>query len=317
MRRFNATAAILAALALSAIGAGIPGPLNAEPRAPVRIGILGTDVSSGPLYAEASGAYRHAGILPIFKQYKKAFQPLAALQSGGLDIGFSDIISAVHAIEGGAALVIVAPAAVYDARRPITVLLAPKLRPVHSGADLNGKTLAVPAPHDLGEIATRNWIDKHGGDAKTVHYVHDVGFADIANALNNGRVDAAEMSEPIKTEIAPETSFVAPTFDDIAPRFVIGVFLARKDWVAAHPALARQFTVAMSSAARWANTHHAQTARILSQRYHTPPAVLSVMVRASYPDHLTASLMQPVIDVAAKYGAVGPIDAASLVGQLK
>jgi hypothetical protein len=73
----------------------------------------------------------------------------------------------------------------------------------------------------------------------------------------------------------------------------------------------------MISAARWANTHHTQTARILAQRYHTPPAVISVMVRASYPEHLTASLMQPVIDVAAKYGAVGPIDAASLLGHLQ
>jgi NitT/TauT family transport system substrate-binding protein len=121
------------------------------------------------------------------------------------------------------------------------------------------------------------------------------------------------MSEPIKTEIAPQTSFVAATFDDIAPKFVIGVFLARKSWIAAHPALAKRFTVAMSVAARWANSHHAQTAQILARRYHTPPGVIATMVRATYPERLTAALIQPVVDVAARYGVVRPIDASTLL----
>jgi ABC-type nitrate/sulfonate/bicarbonate transport system substrate-binding protein len=281
--------------------------------APVRIGFLGTDVSSGPLYAEASGAYARAGIVPVLKQYRKAYEPLAALKSGAIDVGFSDIISAVHAIETGVPVVILASAAIYDSRDPITVLLAPKDRPIRSGADLNGKTLAVPAPRDLGEIATRNWIDKHGGDDKTVHYVHTIAFTDIAHALNGGAADAAEMSEPIKTEIASQTSFVAATFDDIAPRFVIGVFLARTAWIAAHPALAKKFAVAMSQAAHWANAHHAATAQILAKRYHTPPAVIATMVRATYPERLTSSLVQPVVDVAARFGVVRPIDAATLL----
>jgi NitT/TauT family transport system substrate-binding protein len=307
---------VLLALAFLVPSLVLSSPPRAAPAAgdaPIRLGFLGTDVSSGPLYAAASGAYARAGLDVALKPYRKAFQPLAALQSGDLDVGFADIISAVHAIEHGVPVVILAPAAIYDSRTPITVLIAPKDHPVHSGADLNGKRLAVPAPHDLGEIATRNWIDKHGGNDKTVHYVSNIGFTDIVGALNGGQVDAAEMSEPIKTEIAPLTSFVAATFDDIAPKFVIGVFLARKSWVAAHPALAKRFTLAMSEAARWANTHHAQTAQILARRYHTPPGVIATMVRATYPEHLTAALIQPVVDVAARFGVVRPIAASTLL----
>ena len=302
-----------AAVAAGLIAAGVPAHQAVAAPAPIRLGFLGTDVSSGPLYARESGAFARAGLNVNLQPFRKAFGPLDAMRAGKLDIGFSDIISAVGAIERGEPVVILAPAAIYDARAPITVLLGPKNRHIHSGKDLNGKTLGVPAPHDLGELATRYWIDRHGGDNRTVHYTHAIVFTEIGTALNDGRLDAAEMSEPIKTEIAPRTSFVANTFDDIAPQFVIGVFVARTAWVKAHPAEAKRFTRAMTEAARWANAHHAQTAQILARRYHIPPAVVVKMVRARYPEDLTAKLVQPVIDVGARYGAFARVDAATLL----
>jgi ABC-type nitrate/sulfonate/bicarbonate transport system substrate-binding protein len=232
---------------------------------------------------------------------------------GTLDVGFADIISAIHAIQGGEPLVLLAPTAIYDSKHPITVLIAPKARPLHTGADMNGKKLSVPSPTGLGAVAVLNWIDKHGGDSKTISFVTGLPFGDIVAALNDGRVDAAEMSEPIKTEIAPQTSVVASTFDDIAPTFVVGVFVAQKAWVRDNPALARSFTSAMSQAALWANSHHADTAKILAEHYQISPAVLTTMVRATFPEHLTADLIQPVVDVAARYGICLPVDATTLL----
>ena len=303
----------LAALAI--VAAALPAPALGADR-PAQVGVLGTDVSSGPLYAKASGAFEHAGVAVDVVFRKKSVDLLRGLRDGSLDIAFVNIITAVHEIEGGAAFTLVAPAALYDSAHPVTVMLAPKARPVHSGADLNGKTISVPAPNDLGEIATRNWVDRHGGDSKFVHYVTDVGFAEVAAALNSGRVDAAEMSEPVTTQIMPSVSFAAATFDDIAPRFVIGVFLARNVWLRAHPEAARRFVTGMTEGDRWANTHHAETAAVLAQDYHTPPGVLAKMVRASYPEQLTPELIQPVIDVAARYGVVSPLRAATLLTYL-
>jgi NitT/TauT family transport system substrate-binding protein len=293
----------------------MPVPMSAA-ELPARIGVLGTDVSSGPLYAQAAGAFDHAGVAVDIRFRKSSLELLNGRRDGSLDVAFVNIITAVHEIEGGAAYTIVAPAAVYDSAHPVTVMLAPKAHPVHSGADLNGKTISVPAPNDLGEIATRNWVDRHGGDSKTVHYVTDVGFTEVAGALNSGRVDAAEMSEPLTTEIMPSVSFAAATFDDIAPRFVIGVFLARNAWLNGRPDAARRFVAAMTAGDRWANTHHAETAAVLAERYHTPPDVLAKMVRAAYPEQLTPALIQPVIDVAARYGVVTPLRADSLLTYL-
>jgi NitT/TauT family transport system substrate-binding protein len=298
------------ALAL-ALGCG-PAPAGAA-NTPARIGVLGTDVASGPLYAQASGAFDRAGLPVDVQPRRTSVDLLDGLRDGTLDVAFVNIISAVHEIEAGAPYTIVAPAALYDAAKPITVMLGPKARPIHSGADLNGKTISVPAPNDLGEIATRNWVDRHGGDSTTVHYVSTIGFTDVAQALNDGRVDAAEMSEPIKTEIMPSVSFAAATFDDIAPRFVIGVFLARNAWIHDRPDDARRFAAGMTDGDRWADTHATESAAVLAARYHTDPAVLATMVRATYPAHLTPDLIQPVIDVAARYGVVTPIRAESLL----
>jgi len=311
-RSMSIVCCVAAALVVCAAN---PAPLPAAD-APASVGILGTDVSSGPLYAQASGAFERAGVAVDVQYRKTSLNLLDGLRDGTLDVAFVNIISAVHEIESGAPETIVAPAALYDSAHPITVMLAPKARPVHSGADLNGKTISVPAPNDLGEIATRNWVDKHGGDARTVHYVTDVAFGDVADALNSGRVDAAEMSEPIKTEIMPQVSFAAATFDDIAPRFVIGVFLARNAWIHDHPDAARRFVTAMTDGDRWANAHAADTATVLAARYHLPPDVVATMVRATYPELLTPDLIQPVIDVAVRYGVVTPVRAATLLTYL-
>jgi hypothetical protein len=72
----------------------------------------------------------------------------------------------------------------------------------------------------------------------------------------------------------------------------------------------------MTAGDRWANTHHAETAAVLAERYHTPPDVLAKMVRAAYPEQLTPALIQPVIDVAARYGVVTPLRADSLLTYL-
>jgi len=286
-------------VAIAVICAGMPAPAPAADQpAPARVGVLGTDVSSGPLFAQAAGAFGHAGVAVDVQYRKSSLDLLNGLRDGSLDIAFVNIITAVHEIEAGAGYTVVAPAALYDSAHPVTVMLGPKARPVRSGADLNGKTISVPAPNDLGEIATRNWVDRHGGDSKTVHYVTNVGFTEVADALNSGRVDAAEMSEPV------------------TPLFVIGVFLARNAWLHDQPDAAHRFVAAMAEGDRWANAHHAETAAVLAGHYQTPAAVLAKMVRASYPEQLTPALIQPVIDVAARYGVVTPLRADSLLTYL-
>src|SRR5579875_3338305 len=141
---------------------------------PIRIGVVNTD---------AEGLFTRAGLAAAITTFPNGKQVLDGLTSGALDVGFVNIVSAVDALQKGAQLTIVAPAAVYDPSAPITVLVQAATSNFASGRDLNGKTLGVPAPNDLGEVSTRAWIDATGGDSRTVHYVTGIPASQIAAAL--------------------------------------------------------------------------------------------------------------------------------------
>jgi ABC-type nitrate/sulfonate/bicarbonate transport system substrate-binding protein len=84
--------------------------------------------------------------------------------------------------------------------------------------------------------------------------------------------------------------------------------------VTANPDAARRFVAAMHETGRWANAHHAETAKILGPLSGVPEATFASMTHTTYTDKLTRALMQPGIDAAARYGALkAPFDTAEIV----
>jgi hypothetical protein len=70
----------------------------------------------------------------------------------------------------------------------------------------------------------------------------------------------------------------------------------------------------MSQASRYTNTHHAETVPITAQFWGIDPNVLSHMPRAEIGDRLDAADLQPVVNLAAKYGVIDkPFDAQELI----
>jgi NitT/TauT family transport system substrate-binding protein len=284
------------------------------PRGPDRItiGLSPTDLSSGPLYADASGAFARHRIQADMQALPLNYAQNYVLE-GRLDVAFSDVTSVVQLIEETSAdFKILAGAAVFDASEPVNVLIAPKDRPVRSGADLNGKKGGVPRLRSFGELATRNWTDKNGGDSTTLTFT-ELPFTEFETALNDGRIDVGPISEPLKSMFAPRTSFVGVSYAAIAPAFVFAVFVARRDWARAHPDLAARFSAAMDEGHAWANRHRPETAAILTERYQVPAELAGTMARARFPEHLTPAQIQPVLDLGARYGFGRTTDAAGLL----
>ena len=159
------------------------------------------------------------------------------------------------------------------------------------------------------------WIDRHGGDSRTVKLVTGVKLADIPAGLRSGQIDAAELTEPEREIMQQkgEVKLLAPTFDAIAPQFLIGGWVARKDWVQAHPQAAQAFVAAMRETARWANAHHAETAAIVAKRFGLPLEIVREMPRANYGVTLEAATIQPALDAAAQYGIIKRMRAQELI----
>jgi NitT/TauT family transport system substrate-binding protein len=292
----------------------LPAAAHGQGTTRMRIAVLGSvDASAEPYFGQATGIFRKYGLDAEISAYNGGGAVVAAVAGGALDAGFSNITSAVAAIQNGIPIVVLTPADIAYADHESTMLVKVRGSRLRTGADLNGKIVAVTTLGGTLQLGAETWIDKNAGDSRTVHFV-EVPTSSMTPALKAGRIDAAMLSEPLLTQAKADVEVLGNAFAAIAPAWSAAVFVASKAWVSANPDAARRFVAAMRETARWANTHHAETARMFAPQAGIDPAVLAATPRANYGDTLTRALLQPPIDVAVKYGALKePFDARDIV----
>ncbi|MFN2460836.1 MAG: ABC transporter substrate-binding protein [Candidatus Velthaea sp.] len=292
--------------ALAAVGGAllVPRAAFAQPRVTtITTAGLPEDSATPVLYGIGSGAFKRAGLEVTLQAQRSGPAVASGVAGGAYQIGKVSLNPLIDAHAKGIPFVIVAPGGLSTAANPIAGLMVRVDSPIKTAADLNGKTIAVSTLRGELQVASSMWIDKNGGDVKSVHFV-ELPFAAMAAALKSNRVDAAMLTEPLLTTQKDDIEVLAKAYDAIADEFLIGGFVAATAWTQANPDAARRFVAAMAETARWANTHHAQTADMLGPRLKVDPAVVRTMVRATYGERLNADTIQPVLDAAAKYGSL-------------
>ncbi|HXP95015.1 MAG TPA: ABC transporter substrate-binding protein [Candidatus Binatia bacterium] len=303
---------ILGVLVLAALPAA---SFAQSPVTTIRVAVLGyTDASALPLYAQSAGFFKKYGLDAKITPFTGGGAVIAAIAGGSLDVGFSNIVSTAAAIQRGIPIVALVPAALFDEKdRADNLLVKARGSKLRTGADLNGKTVAVTTLSGALQLCASAWIDKNGGDSKTVHFV-ELPTSEMAAALRAGRVEAAMLAEPALTQGKGEVEELGDAFAAIAPRWILGVFVASKSWASANPDAAHRFIQAIVETARWANAHRGETAKILGPVSNIDPATFGAMARSTYGGSLNAALLQPPIDVAYKYAQLkAPLDAKQIV----
>ena len=163
--------------------------------------------------------------------------------------------------------------------------------------------MACSGLKNLGQWGPAIWIDKNGGDSSTVKFV-EMPFPEMPVALATGRVDSAFPAEPFITISKDSSRLFADAFAAVAPRFNLGIWVTSKPWAESHKELVSAFAGVMSKTAAWSNSNHAQSAAILAKYAKLEPSVVSSMARVPNATRLQATDMQPVIDLAVKYGTL-------------
>jgi NitT/TauT family transport system substrate-binding protein len=281
----------------------------------IRIGIIGySDASSLPLYAQAGGFYRKYGLNATMTPLNGGGAIIAAVAGGSLDLGFSNPLSAVQAIQRGIPISVLTFGALFDEKyRADAMLVKARGSKLKTGADLIGKTIAVTTVGSTTQMCAMAWIDKNGGDSKSVHFV-EVPTSAMASALKAGRIDGAMLAEPGLTQGRADVEDLGNAFAAVAPRWSEASYVASKAWLAANADAAHRFVLAMNDAARWSNAHHADTAKILGPLANIDPATFEQMARTRYTDSINAEQLQPLLDVAVTYGQLkARVDAKTIV----
>ena len=304
---------IAAVAALSLIA---PVPAVAQD-ATIRLASIPIDTGAEAFYAADQGFFKKNGLDVSIDRIPNGSAITAAVVSGTLDIGFSNVISLVIAIKHGIPITLIAPASTYDDAVPTTVCSVASGSPIRTAKDLNGKIFATNGLKNIGEFAPRAWIDRNGGDSATVKFV-EMPFPDMAGALASGRIDAAVLAEPTATVAKNAVRYLSKCYNGVGNKYLLGAWFTTTAWATAHPDLVKNFQQAIRETAAWANANRPATAIILAKEAKIDLAVVQKMNRAGYAERLDPAQIQPVIDVTAKYGSLpASFPAADVIFSMK
>jgi NitT/TauT family transport system substrate-binding protein len=305
----------LGAASSFALATAAPRIALAQTLVPLQLGAMPTDGSACAIYAGDQGFFRSGGIDTKLTIMTNTATLAAAVQGGTLEIGFGSIVPLAEAHARGISFKVIWPAAAFVGPPSPNLIVVGKDSPVQKASDLNGKTIAVNGLRDLTQYEVQAFVDKNGGDVKSVALV-EIPFSEMATALVSGRVAAAIIAEPFLTAARNTTRVLGDANLAIAPRYAITCWFATEPWLQRNADVARRFATVMQQTARWANAHRGDTAGILSRISKIPPEVTASMTRSYYGEtRPVPAMFQPVINAASRYGTLPAMNARELIWQ--
>lgn len=301
MRRRDVLASsLIAASSVAAFGhraARAQSPLTS-----VRLISSANDDVTPVLYALSQGWLRDAGLDVELTGSANGAAVGPAIAGGAADLGRSNLYPLILAHAKGVPFTLVAPSGVYVGQGTASGrLLFLKNGPIHRARDLTGRVVGAQGLNDIETISMKMWCDQDGGDSSRIKIV-ELGGQEAAVALDSGRVDAADLVDPVLGEVLETGKYQAvdPLYA-IAPRFLIAAWYSTRAYADSHPAVIRAFSAVLERANAYCNDHQDQTAPLLSSFSHVPVETILHSVRNRYALTVTPADVQPLIDAAAKY----------------
>lgn len=301
------------------LGIGIAVLAGTETRAQalvsITVGCTLVDDSTPVLYALQAGLFRRAGLDVKIAQTASGAAASAAVIGGRLQFANSSVMTPITAHEKGVPLLIAAPGQLYVGEN-FTDVVVKADSSIKSGRDLNGAIVATASVTDLAFVAMLAWIDKTGGDTRTVKNI-ELPLPAMVPALLEGRASAAVMIEPLLSQAVTtgKVRAVANILDAIGKRFVPTAWVTNANWAANNADVVRRFNRVVREAATYANVHRTETAAIQSGYSGVDLQTVLHSVRAVYDEQpIVPQDLQALIDTAVRYKVINqPFAAKELI----
>jgi NitT/TauT family transport system substrate-binding protein len=291
-------------ISATAATAGMRAPFaGAQQPTGVRVATTPIDAGAQPFFAQSMGFFRSAGLDVTIATISNGSAIAAAVASGAVDIGQSNVVSIATAHERGIPFGLIAAGNLVVSRVHQAAFIVPVASPIHTAKDLTGKTLAVNGLGTIPHVGARAWIDQNGGDSNAVKYT-EIPFTAMAVALDAGRIDCAFVSEPQLDDALALKHFrtIGYPYDAIAHEFLLGGWFTTAAWAKANPEAVRAYAAAMRTTSRWANANQGASGKILQTE--SGIAVSPTTTRVLFSDKLDPTQIQPVLDASARYGVL-------------
>lgn len=275
----------------------------------------------GDPYAEAyfgkdGGFFDKAGLTNIDYQIIAQGGTMAAAVLGGtLDIAITTPITIANGHLRNLPLTILAAGNVSTTRSTSSPIYVSRTSSIRMPKDLIGKRIGLNGLRALSEVALDTWLLKNGIDAEKVHLT-EITFNEMGAAVARGVIDAAMIAEPAGS-VALKTNdlrVLADPYQAISKRTLVSCWFTTIAYARANPDIVKRFTSAIYATARWANTHHNETAAILEKYAKVDPESVRMMIRAEYAESFNSDDLQPELDAANAVGVLSqPVHVSDIV----
>jgi NitT/TauT family transport system substrate-binding protein len=307
-------------LAVAPVALGIPS-VQAQP-APVTLRLLASPVDDvmPVLHAQRAGLFRQAGLNVVLDHGTSGGAVAAAVAGGAVEVGKVNIVAVITAHARNVPMTIVAPAAIYDPKTPDAVLVTRKDSPIVSARDLIGKTVGAPSLAEIGGMAVQAWLDANGADWHRVGFIEVGGYAALLAALEAGRVQAISLVKPYISEAVDsgKVKVLGLSYSAIANRFLESVWVADSGYVERNKPAVAAFQRVLAQSSAYTNAHQSETVDLLASWASLDPQLAAHMPRMVTGTSLDPRDIQPVIEVAAKYGLIPKsFDAREMIASVR
>jgi len=298
--------AVLAARVRAANAQTTPAP------APIRIAVTLNDSGLCPLYAQEQGFFRQAGLNVELTTFANASHTAEALMSGTLEVGIVDAVVIANAYIHGLPIAAFAAGCAFSKTSPTLVVVTAKSGAIRVPRDLENQTVGVVALKSLSSSSLLEWLRVNGADPAKVK-LYELTFPDMNAALERGTIAAALQGEPFLSAAKTEQRALGVPFEALGKPFYVNLYAASRTWLANNGPLARRIAAALYDTARWANTHRPDSAAIESRFTKLPLDTVNTMARNVFATSFDPQLMEPVLDLGARYGLTErPVHAAEI-----
>jgi NitT/TauT family transport system substrate-binding protein len=311
--RFRSSVRRLAAASVMAAAlCAIAAPGRTQALTTIRVITLPIEAGAEAYFAKELGYFAKAGIEVELVPASNGGASAAAVAGNAVEIGYADMVSIASGHAKGVPFIVVAPAALHVSAAPTTNLMVAANSTIRTARDLDGKIVAGSGLGTISGYSPRAWIDQNGGDSTKVKFV-EMAFPAMEAALDAGRIDAAMIAEPFLTVAKKVDRVIASPYDAVSKDFLVSAYFTTSGWAKDHPDLLNRFIAAIRETAVWANANRAKSGDLLVQYSKIDPAIAATMTRVRYGERLTPVMLQPIINVAAKYGNFPPFQAQELI----
>jgi len=277
----------------------------------IRFGSTPDEQASIALWASRTGLFQRSDLEVEIQRLNSGAAVAAAVAGSSIDVGLGSIFNLVLAHVKGVPFVLESVSATSDAARPDNGFVVAKNSPITNAAQLNGKTISTSSLSDLFSLAISAWIDQNGGNAKTVNFV-ELPMPLAVDAVASGRVDGSFVVDPFLLQglDGGRIRIIGRPYASIASNFGITYYFCLRSFAQANADALARFRSDIATGVAFARTHRDVMVPIIADYTRMQPDVVRRMPFMTGTG-IAPAMVQPVIDLAARYKLIPSAFAAS------